>query len=141
MTIYFHNEAPMTYRLRNIRKVRKWLLDLARKEGFDISNLNYVFCTDNYLHQINVDYLQHDTLTDIITFDQSEEENTIEGDIFISIERVKENAKLESVSMRKELLRVLAHGLLHLIGYDDKSASLKKKMREKEDYYLNRLQF
>ncbi len=141
MTIYFHNEAPMTYRLRNIRKVRKWLLDLARKEGFDISNLNYVFCTDNYLHQINVDYLQHDTLTDIITFDQSEEENTIEGDIFISIERVKENAKLESVSMRKELLRVLVHGLLHLIGYDDKSASLKKKMREKEDYYLNRLQF
>lgn len=141
MTIYFHNEAPMTYRLRNIRKVRKWLLDLARKEGFDISNLNYVFCTDNYLHQINVDYLQHDTLTDIITFDQSEEEKTIEGDIFISIERVKENAKLESVSMRKELLRVLVHGLLHLIGYDDKSASLKKKMREKEDYYLNRLQF
>jgi rRNA maturation RNase YbeY len=84
-----------------------------------MGNLNYIFCSDNYLHQINVEYLDHDTLTDIITFDNSEEEETIEGDIFVSVERVEDNAKDLNVQFDDEILRVLAHGLLHLCGYDD----------------------
>jgi len=84
-----------------------------------------------------VEYLNHDTLTDIITFDNSEEDDVIEGDIFISVERVQDNAEKYKVSELNELNRVLAHGLLHLVGYMDKSESDKKLMREKENYYLN----
>ena len=84
-----------------------------------------------------MEYLNHDTLTDIITFDNSEEDDVIEGDIFISVERVQDNAEKYNVSELNELNRVLAHGLLHLVGYMDKSESDKKLMREKENYYLN----
>ena len=114
---------------------KTWLTKLAAKEKYSIAELNYIFCSDEYLHKVNLDYLNHDTYTDIITFDNSEdkEERIIEGDIFISIERVKENAgKFETV-LEDELHRVMAHGLLHLMGYKDKSAKDSVLMREKEE--------
>jgi len=136
-SIFFHIEDLPDFELVHDQLHKKWLINLAKAESFTILNLNYVFCSDEYLHKINVEYLNHDTLTDIITFDNSEEDDVIEGDIFISVERVQDNAEKYNVSELNELNRVLAHGLLHLVGYMDKSESDKKLMREKENYYLN----
>jgi probable rRNA maturation factor len=108
-------------------------------EGFELEELNYIFCSDEYLHQMNLTYLNHDTLTDIITFDNSEAEQIIEGDIFISIDRVKENSEEFDVLFETELHRVLVHGLLHLFGYKDKSEREKVLMREKEEACLSLL--
>ena len=114
---------------------KQWLKAVAAEEGKKIGELNYVFCSDEYLLKINQDYLQHDTLTDIVTFDNSESPNLIEGDIFISHERVLENgAKLNTAD--SELQRVMVHGLLHLCGYKDKAKADKSLMTTKEDYYL-----
>jgi len=136
-SIFFHVEDLPDFELVQDQLRKKWLINLAKSENFTILNLNYVFCSDEYLHKINVEYLDHDTLTDIITFDNSEEDQTIEGDIFISVERVQDNAEKYKVSEFNELNRVLAHGLLHLSGYKDKSDSDKKLMREKENFYLD----
>jgi metalloprotein, YbeY/UPF0054 family len=111
---------------------KSWLNSLATSEGFQIVELNYIFCSDEYLHKINLEYLNHDTLTDIITFDNSEEENDIEGDIFISIDRVRENAKTHKSELQQELSRVIGHGLFHLMGYKDKEEEEVKAMRRKE---------
>jgi len=100
--------------------------------------LNYIFCSDTYLHKINLEYLKHDTLTDIITFDYSEKKQ-ISGDIFISIDRIKENAPKFNQSTDIELNRVLIHGVLHLLGYKDKTPKEKETMRAKEDFYLTLL--
>jgi len=100
--------------------------------------LNYIFCSDTYLHKINLEYLKHDTLTDIITFDYSEKKQ-ISGDIFISIDRIKENALKFNQSTDIELNRVLIHGVLHLLGYKDKTPKEKETMRAKEDFYLTLL--
>ncbi|UCS94578.1 rRNA maturation RNase YbeY [Echinicola marina] len=132
MAINFFQE-DIKYNLPQKNLSKKWLRHIAQKEGFTISDLNYIFCTDEYLHQINIEYLNHDTYTDIITFDNSEEENKIESDIFISIERVKENSKTEGQEFQKEILRVLSHGILHLCGYKDKSKEEALLMRKKED--------
>jgi probable rRNA maturation factor len=110
-----------------------WLKQLALQEKKRIAELNYIFCSDAYLHQMNVQYLGHDALTDIITFDHSEKEGLIVGDIYISWERVVENAIEYSPSAEHELLRVLSHGLLHLCGYSDKSEVETLQMRAKED--------
>lgn len=110
-------------------------LFLIEKKG--LLSLNYVFCNDNYLLEINKKYLNHDYLTDIITFDLSDNGLT-EGEIYISIERVKENAGSENCTFKEELLRVVFHGALHLCGYKDKTISEKKIMRSKENYYLAR---
>lgn len=99
--------------------------------------VNYVLCSDEYLLEMNRQYLEHDYYTDILTFDNSESDTEIEGDIFISFERVYENAGSESVSPDQELRRVLAHGVLHLCGYNDHTAEEKANMRKKEDYYLS----
>ena len=132
--ISFHTEE-LTFRLPEKLKHKQWLKTVAAAEGKKIGELNYVFCTDEYLLKINQDYLQHDTLTDIVTFDNSESANLIEGDIFISFERVVENgAKLNTSD--SELQRVMVHGLLHLCGYKDKAKADKSLMTEKEDYYL-----
>ena len=136
-TIFFHIEDLVDFSVDTEVKRKEWLVNLAKEESYTIDNLNYIFCSDEYLHKINVDYLDHDTLTDIITFDNSDEKQIIEGDIFISVDRVNENAKEFNVSFFSELNRVLAHGLLHLIGYKDKTDSDKKLMREKENYYIN----
>jgi rRNA maturation RNase YbeY len=132
--ISFHTEE-LTFLLPEKLKHKQWLKTVAAAEGKKIGELNYVFCTDEYLLKINQDYLQHDTLTDIVTFDNSESANLIEGDIFISFERVVENgAKLNTSD--SELQRVMVHGLLHLCGYKDKAKADKSLMTEKEDYYL-----
>lgn len=132
---FFAEEIPFAVKQKKLLK--QWVSESIRKEGFQPANINVIICSDNYLHRINVEYLAHDTFTDIITFDSSVE-NEISGDLFISIERVKENAKQFSKKTADELHRVIIHGLLHLCGYADKTDSEKEKMREKENIYLSR---
>lgn len=117
-------------------RLKAWLKTLSAVKNFEIEELNYIFCSDKYLHEININYLEHDTYTDIITFDNSDEEGVIAGDIFISIDRVKENAENLATGFENELHRVIAHGLLHLLGYDDKSEELRAEMRKTEDEAL-----
>ena len=131
--ILFHSET--SFQLKQKLLYKRWLTSLAQKEGFSIGDINYIFCDDAYLLNLNLEYLNHDTLTDIITFDYVEG-NILNGDIFISIERVMENSQLFSVSFDQELLRVLAHGVLHLCGYKDKSDEDSAVMRSKEDYAI-----
>jgi probable rRNA maturation factor len=114
-----------------------WIFTIAQREGFTIDTLNFIFCSDSYLLQVNLDYLQHDYFTDIITFDNSDSPHVLEGDIFISIERVGENTLLHKTTFFHELLRVMAHGVLHLIGFDDKDEISKNTMRKMEDKYLD----
>ncbi|MDB4999460.1 MAG: rRNA maturation factor [Mucilaginibacter sp.] len=134
-------EEDISYKLKNKTAVRKWITETIEAEGFRLAELTYVFCSDEYLLQINQQYLDHDTYTDIITFDNSEEHSTIAGDIFISIERIKENAAKFAVTEAQELHRVIIHGALHLLGYKDKSVADKKKMTLKEDHYLSKRSF
>lgn len=114
---------------------RKWIVKSLHYEKKEAGELNFIFCNDDYLLPINKQYLNHDTLTDVITFDYVEG-NKISGDIFISIERVQENAKKRSLSLKMELDRVIIHGLLHLMGYSDKTSEEAKQIRGKEDFYL-----
>lgn len=109
-----------------------WISNVISSEDKLLGELNYIFCDDEYLHKINVEYLNHDTLTDIISFDYSEG-NLVQGDIFISIERVRENASDFKVSFNEELLRVMIHGVLHYCGYKDKSDKDEELMRSKEN--------
>ena len=119
---------------KNIRDlIKKICLEENKKLGF----INCVFCSDNYLIEINNKYLQHDYFTDIITFDHSENKKNIEGDLYISVDRTKENAKKYKVDENTELIRVIIHGLLHLIGYKDKTKKEKALMSEKENKYLS----
>lgn len=114
-----------------------WIEAVIKKEGFSIGELNYIFCSDEYLLKINQEYLDHDTYTDIVTFDNSEGEEIIEGDIFISVDRVKENAEGLGNSFEEELNRVMIHGVLHLLGQGDKTEEEAQQMRNKEDSCLN----
>ena len=125
----------ITFSLQEKLKHKAWLNEVAKQEGKKILELSYVFCSDTYLLQINQEYLNHDTLTDIVTFDNSEDPKKIEGDIFISIDRVKENGEKLGTS-ETELKRVMVHGLLHLLGYKDKKKEDKALMTEKEDFYI-----
>lgn len=135
MAIHFFSEDTK-FELSQKLKRKNWLKKIAETEGFKIQELNYIFCSDEYLYQINVDYLDHDDYTDIITFDNSEEEKAIEGDIFISIDRVKENAQKHQQTEERELSRVISHGLYHLTGYKDKSESEANQMRAKEEFAI-----
>lgn len=132
MAIHFFSE-DIPFQLANKLRRKRWLKQLASAAGFQIKELNYIFCSDEYLYQMNVDYLNHDTYTDIITFDNAEKTNELEGDIFISVDRVRENAKTVQVSEEVELTRVLSHGLLHLMGYKDKTKEQASLMRSKEE--------
>lgn len=116
---------------------KPWLEDLIKYEEKKVGNINYIFCNDEYLLKVNQDFLQHDYYTDIITFD-SVKGKTINGEIFVSLQRVKDNASLLSKPYEEELRRVLAHGVLHLCGYKDKAPGDEKLMRQKEDFYINR---
>ncbi|WP_339925459.1 rRNA maturation RNase YbeY [uncultured Cyclobacterium sp.] len=136
MAINFFEEEIKSS-LTSKRMVKDWIKQIASNKGFKIITLNYIFCTDEYLLDININYLNHDTYTDIVTFDQSEKKTEIEGDIYISIDRVKENAKNQQTEYKEELLRVLAHGLLHLCGYKDKTKSDKAEMRKEENQSLS----
>lgn len=135
MAVNFFTE-DIKFNLPNKVKRKAWLNNLAKTEGFKIAELSYIFCSDNYLHKMNLDYLEHDTLTDIITFDNSEEEQIIEGDIFISIDRVRDNAKQLNLTEEIELSRVISHGLFHLIGYKDKTKTQTFEMRGKEEFAI-----
>ncbi|MXV49779.1 rRNA maturation RNase YbeY [Pedobacter sp. HMF7647] len=132
---FFSEDIPFI--LKNKGKIRQWLDTTIRHEGKHTGMLNFIFCSDSYLLNINRQYLNHDTYTDIITFDTSEEKKEISGDIFISIERVKENAVKFGVSEFDEVCRIVIHGTLHLIGYKDKSKADKALMTQKEDQYLS----
>lgn len=115
--------------------IKETVADIFSNEGKQLKLLNYIFCSDYYLLEINKAFLNHDFFTDVISFDLSEGEATV-GEVYISIDRVKENAILHSATFEKELLRVIVHAALHLSGYKDKKKSEITKMREKEDYYL-----
>jgi len=114
----------------------KWLYNLADNEGKKIGDLSFVFTDDHYLLELNKKYLNHDFYTDILTFDNSSG-ITINGDVFISVDRVRENASQFNQPFERELARVMAHGLLHMMGYDDKNAASRKIMKDKEDYAIN----
>lgn len=118
-------------------KTKRWIKAVIQREKFRLRQLNYIFCSDDYLLQINKQYLRHNTLTDIITFDNSEAPGEIEGDVFISVERVEANALALGIDFDEELHRVIIHGVLHLSGYGDKTAKDKSLMRKKEDACLS----
>lgn len=129
----------VTFTLKNKTITRAWIKETIIAEGYQLSELNFILCSDEYLLQINREYLQHDDYTDVITFDNSEELKVIVGDIFISLDRVKENAKQFGSTAFDELCRVMIHGALHLLGYKDKTKVAKKLMTEKEDFYLAKM--
>jgi len=135
--ISFFSEE-IDFKLSNESTISGWLSFCARDFDFSIGELSYVFCSDEFLYEMNVKYLNHDTYTDIITFDYTEDKQ-INGDMFISIDRVRENAFKYHVTFDKELTRVIVHGLLHLMGYKDKSDVDSDLMRNKEDYCLTLL--
>lgn len=132
--ITFHDQTDAQLNLPDQEKLRKWLLTTAETEGKPISRLHYTFVSDEELLGINQKYLEHDTYTDIITFPYSYD--PIESEIFISLERVKDNAKALDTTPEQELLRVLVHGLLHMCGYHDTSDEEKRAMRQREEYHL-----
>lgn len=132
---YFFNE-DIAYRLTQKQELREWLDNVAKDHSKVVKQINYIFCTDLYLKQINKRFLRHNDYTDVITFDYSEDER-LQSDVFISIERVRDNANTYNVSVSDELHRVLVHGLLHLVGYNDKSPDEKAIMTQKEEYYLS----
>lgn len=132
--IFFHSECD--FDTKPVSLLDSWIKEAIANEQKTLGEINYIFCDDDYLLEKNQTYLNHDTYTDIITFDYSEE-NSVSGDIFISIERLKENARKFAVPFDTELRRVMIHGVLHLIGYKDKSDKEKKLMREKEEFYLD----
>lgn len=129
----------ITYILKNKTIIKKWIESTVVEEGYRLVELNFILCSDEYLLRINQDYLQHDDYTDVITFDNSEELKTIVGDIFISLDRIKENALSFKSTTVNELCRVIIHGTLHLLGYKDKTKAAKREMTAKEDFYLQKL--
>lgn len=131
MPISFFTES-VKFKLKEKRRHKMWVNAVAKKHQAEIGNINYIFCSDSFLLTLNKYYLKHNTYTDIITFDYSQRKK-ISGEIYISIERVKENAAQYKVAAAKELQRVMIHGVLHLCGFKDKSATDQKKMREAEN--------
>ncbi len=139
MPVRFFSE-DVSFSLKNKRVLKSWINDVVNKNNYEVDNINIVFCSDQYLSGFNKTYLKHNTLTDIITFTYNNTETAaILGDIFISVERVKDNAKKYSISFSDELYRVIIHGILHLCGYEDKTKSEKNNMRAKENDSLQML--
>lgn len=136
MPIYFFEE-DISFKLERPRKTTTWLKSVIEDQNKHLDTINYIFCSDEYLLTVNQTYLKHNTYTDIITFNNSEDPAVISGDIFISIDRVKDNARQLAVSFDSELHRVLVHGILHLVGYNDKTPRQKVTMRNKENAYLS----
>ena len=134
--IRFFQEG-ISFKLKQPIKTARWIKSIINKEKFALKELNYIFCSDDFLLSINQGFLRHDYYTDIITFDHSSEKRTIEGDIYISVDRVRENAKEFNSSLDTELHRVMIHGVLHLLGYPDKTKAEKMAMRKKEEACLS----
>ncbi|SEL39682.1 rRNA maturation RNase YbeY [Parapedobacter koreensis] len=133
--VHFFSEDT-TYKPKQKAALRVWVKETAKAEGYKCGEINFILCSDAYLLDINRQYLQHDTYTDIVTFDNSERTGVIAGDVFISIDRIRENAAKFGVVEHDELHRVIIHGILHLCGYGDKKKEDKALMTEKEDFYL-----
>jgi len=132
--IQFHFLLPVSFAQRTLAK--EVIKDLFKKEKTQLEQLQYIFCSDEYLLEINKQHLNHNYYTDIITFDLSDNANAVTGEIYISIDRVKDNAQTYKVPFKQELLRVIFHGALHLCGYKDKTDKDEKLMRKAEDKYL-----
>lgn len=137
-TISFNNNgiSPL---LKNKPILKMFLASIFAEENYEFESVSYIFCTDEYLLKLNQQYLSHDTLTDIITFTLSETSLPIISEIYISVERVRENAQSLRIDFQTEMHRVMIHGILHLCGYSDHTPHLKSEMRAKEDYYLERM--
>ncbi len=140
LAIHFFSE-DIKFTPKQKTYLRNWIHNTIKAEGYKLNELNFIFCSDSYLLNINKQYLNHNTLTDIITFDNSDVKSVITGDIFISIDRVYENAGIFKVKTEDELHRVMIHGTLHLLGYPDKGKKAKALMTEKEDFYLSKRDF
>lgn len=135
----YYNNIDNKYIIKEKRNINSWIKLCIAEEGKKINTISFNLCSDEYILQLNNEALQHDYYTDIITFELNEKNEPIEGDIYISIDRVKDNAKTLNIPFITELQRVLIHGVLHLCGYKDKSTKEEKQMREKENYYLNKI--
>lgn len=135
----YYNNIDNKYKIKEKRNINSWIKLCIAEEGKKINTISFNLCSDEYILQLNNEALQHDYYTDIITFELNEKNEPIEGDIYISIDRVKDNAKTLNIPFITELQRVLIHGVLHLCGYKDKSTKEEKQMREKENYYLNKI--
>lgn len=133
--ISFNYETPFS--LDNEKQLSDWISNVITEENYQLEEINFIFCDDDYLHKLNVEFLKHDTLTDVISFDYSVGK-IILGDVYVSVERVAENATDYEVSMAEELERVMVHGVLHYCGYKDKTDSEAALMRDKENYYLSK---
>ncbi|TPE45551.1 rRNA maturation RNase YbeY [Pontibacter mangrovi] len=138
--IEFFSE-DIDFELNNPAQVSEWIAEVIERHGQELSGLTYIFCSDDYLHQINVDYLDHDTLTDIITFNNADFDGIIEGDIFISVDRVRDNAQDHGTDFEDELHRVIIHGVLHLLGFNDKTEEEETLMHKEEDSSLSLRRF
>ena len=138
--IHFFKE-DIKFRLLHSDELKQWILSAFRVNKKKVHHISYIFCSDKYLLAMNKKFLHHNYFTDIITFDNSTEPGQIESDIFISIDRVQENAKKFNKPFKDELHRVMIHGALHLIGYDDKKPANKKKMQSAEDSWLEKRRF
>ena len=134
MEVFFHKEG-VSLNL-DFNKLEKWIKKALKHFKYKKAELGVIFCDDNYLKKINVKYLNHDFFTDVISFDYSENK-IIKGDVFVSVDRVKENASRFGVSFNDELFRVIIHGVLHLCGFNDKTVEEKKEMRKQENFFLN----
>lgn len=137
LEIFYEDLQPFPL---NKKIIKKYIKKLIINETMKMGEISIIFCSDNYLLKINKKYLKHDYYTDIVTFDYVDKEN-ISGDLFISVERIIENAKKFNTEFNKELLRVITHGILHLIGYNDKTKKEQTIMREKENQYLSEVEF
>ena len=134
MAVRYFNDG-VSFQPEGKRKISQWLKQVAAKEGKKTGHLNFIFVSEEIILDINKKYLHHHHYTDVITFDQSAG-NTVSGEMYISVDTVRSNAKAYRADFRNELLRVMVHGVLHLCGYKDQTASERRKMREKEDHYL-----
>lgn len=135
--VSFHYQTPVPG-LRNRTRLKRFIGGIFKKENTAAHSVQFIFCTDNFLLDINRRFLQHDYYTDIISFNLADKSQPVEGEIYISIDRVKENAGLLGLSFNQELHRVIFHGILHFCGYKDKTAAEQTMMRKMEDFYLEK---
>ena len=137
-SIRFHTE-DCSFQLKQKRKIRLWLSKVIHKNKLKYTDLNFIFCSDEYLLEINKYYLHHDFYTDIITFPLDETEEELTAELYISIDRIRDNAETLNISFEEELHRVIIHGVLHLCGLGDKTEEEEQEMRKKENFHLEKL--
>lgn len=136
-TIHFFTE-DISFAFNQQTATSHWIQSVAQEEGYHVGEVNIIFCSDEYLYAMNQRFLQHDTYTDIITFDHSDEPHELSGELYISIDRIRDNAQQREIGFETELYRVIVHGILHLIGYNDKTDTEKEDMRSKEEQCLHK---